>query len=124
MNGPAYVKGHTLDLVFSSGLYISNPQTQIIFDLDLAHASPVQPALIFSRIISSSTGTRFVEAFREAPVVSSIEATPSHVNAEEFVSIFNYCIVLATLDSVAALETKKNISLWPHHGLIVAILEK
>lgn len=112
-SGPTHVKGHTLDLVLSSGisidkLEITNAAISEHFLIEFELSGPCSrsapsPSHVLARSINSATASHFSDSFRLALPLSLAADLSPYTNIDELVSIFNVSCT-ETLDQVAPLK--------------------
>ena len=110
--GPTHVKGHTLDLVLSSGISIDTFEItnaaisdHFLIEFELSgHCPPSapSPSHVLARSINSTTASNFSDSFRLALPLSLTADLSPFTNIDELVSIFNLSCT-DTLDQIVQL---------------------
>ena len=106
---PTHNRGHTLDLIITKGLDISNVTVTdialsdhfcIFFDIAVFPSTQTIPETIFKRHINENTNALFVEAFTLAPLKTSISTSVNDLLHDFKLKITK------TIDDVAPIRSK------------------
>lgn len=107
---PTHQKGHTLDLILSSGLSPENVMTKdicvsdhkaVLFNVFLTQTPPTPGTPVLRRVFNSMSASKFSELF----LTTSSTAFNSHFSAEELLSLFKHSCT-SILDSIAPFREK------------------
>ncbi len=117
VGGPTHNQGHTLDLILSYGLLVSDVGIKDFFLSDhksiifnIAIPSPVlhrASACRCTRFFNSSTSEKLLDAYITSPITHEIESDCLGANPDKLVNKFNG-ICSNILDAVAPFKLKKN----------------